>query len=80
LKVLPSLGFQCYGNSKPSKLNPNASSQVNPNAQVVFISQTLRMDVSGKKHKEAEGRRHIGRWEEGQKEGGKWVGGKKGSR
>jgi len=41
------------------------------------------MDVSGKKgmrHKEVEGGRHIGRWEEGQKEGGKWVGGKKGSR
>ncbi len=32
------------------------------------------------RHKEAKGGRQIGRWEEGQKEGGRWVGGKKGSR
>ncbi len=34
----------------------------------------------GMKHKEAEGGRQKRRWEKGQKEGGKWVGGKKGSR
>jgi len=41
------------------------------------------MDVSGKKrmrHKKTKGGRQTGRWEEGQKERGKWVGGKKGSR
>ncbi len=40
------------------------------------------MDVSGKKgmkHKEVGGKQ-TRRWEEGQKEGGKWVGGKKGNR
>ncbi len=55
---------------------------LNPNAAVIFIPQTLGMDVSGKKgmrHKKAEGGKQT-RWEEGQKEGGKWVGGKKGSK
>ncbi len=39
--------------------------------------------MSGKKgmrHKETKGGRQTRRWEEGQKEGGKWVGGRKGSR
>ncbi len=72
LKVLPSSGSWRCGNSKPSKLNFNARSQVNPKpkrSSCPCFSST----GDGGEWKRRE-------WRKKMQEGGRWVGGRKGRR
>ncbi len=72
LKVLPSSGSWSCGNSKPSKLNFNARSQVNPKPKCSSCPCFSSVGDGGEwKRRE---------WRRKKLEGGRWVDGRKGSR